>query len=52
MEIEFSADAASFNARLLRQDAPSPGGARCFAGRAAWTRDFVLTGVVLEAEPR
>jgi 4'-phosphopantetheinyl transferase EntD len=52
MEIEFSADAASFNARLLREDAPAPGGARCFAGRAAWTPDFVLAGVVLEAEPR
>ena len=52
MEIEFSADAASFNARLLREDAPGPGGVRCFAGRAAWTPDFVLAGVVLEAEPR
>jgi 4'-phosphopantetheinyl transferase EntD len=52
MEIEFSADAGSFHARLLREDAPGPGGARCLAGRAAWTREFVLAGVVLEAEPR
>ena len=52
MEVEFSADAASFRARLLREDAPAPGGVRCFAGRAAWTPDFVLAGVVLEAEPR
>jgi 4'-phosphopantetheinyl transferase EntD len=52
MEIEFSADASSFNARLLREDAPAPGGARCFAGRAAWTPDFVFAGVVIEAEPR
>ena len=52
MEIEFSADAASFEARLLREDAPGPGGARCFSGRAAWTPDFVLAGVVLEAQPR
>jgi 4'-phosphopantetheinyl transferase EntD len=52
MEIEFSADAASFSARLLRGDAPGPGGARCFGGRAAWTPDFVLTGVVHDAEPR
>lgn len=52
MEIEFSADAARFEARLLRVDAPGPGGRRSFAGRAAWTPDFVLAGVVLEAEPR
>jgi 4'-phosphopantetheinyl transferase EntD len=52
MEIEFSADATRFEARLLREDAPTAGGARCFAGRAAWTADFVLCGVVLEATPR
>jgi 4'-phosphopantetheinyl transferase EntD len=52
VEIEFSADASRFNARLLREDAPGLGGARYLAGRAAWTRDFVLAGVVLEAEPR
>jgi 4'-phosphopantetheinyl transferase EntD len=52
MEIEFSADATSFQARLLREDAPRPGGVGCFAGRAAWTPDFVLSGVLLEAEPR
>jgi hypothetical protein len=37
---------------VLRQDAPAAGGARCFTGRAAWTTDFVLAGVVLETEPR
>jgi 4'-phosphopantetheinyl transferase EntD len=52
MEIEFSADATRFEARLLREDAPRAGGVSCFAGRAAWTPDFVLAGVVLEAEPR
>jgi 4'-phosphopantetheinyl transferase EntD len=52
MEIEFSADATRFQARLLREDAPRPGGVSCFAGRAAWTPDFVLSGVVLEATRR
>jgi 4'-phosphopantetheinyl transferase EntD len=51
MEIEFSADATRFEARLLREDAPRAGAVSCFAGRAAWTPDFVLAGVVLEAEP-
>jgi 4'-phosphopantetheinyl transferase EntD len=52
MEIEFSAGARSFNARLLREDVPTPGGAPYLAGRAAWTPEFVLAGVVLETEPR
>jgi 4'-phosphopantetheinyl transferase EntD len=52
MEIEFNTDATRFDACLLREDAPGAGGARRFAGRAAWTRDFVFTGVVLEAESR
>jgi len=52
MEIEFSADAARFSARLLRENAPGAAGARCFEGRAAWTRDLVFAGVVLEAQPR
>ena len=52
MEVEFSADAASFRARLLREDAPAAAGARCFQGRAAWTRDLVFAGVVLETGPR
>jgi 4'-phosphopantetheinyl transferase EntD len=52
MEIEFSTDAASFSARLLRGDAPGAAGARRFEGRAVWTRDLVFAGVVLEAPPR
>lgn len=52
MEIEFSADPARFSARLLRENAPAAAGARRFEGRAAWTRDLVFAGVVLEAQPR
>ena len=52
MEIEFSADAARFSARLISEHAPSAAGARCFEGRAAWTRELVFAGVVLEAQPR
>jgi 4'-phosphopantetheinyl transferase EntD len=52
MEIEFSADASRFSARLLREGAPSAGGARRFEGRAAWTRDLVCSGVVLWDQPR
>lgn len=52
MEIEFSADAARFSARLLRENAPGAAGARRFEGRAAWTRELVFAGVVLEAQPR
>jgi len=51
MEIEFSPDASRFNARLLLESAPDAGGARRFEGRAAWSRDFVFTGVVLGAPP-
>jgi 4'-phosphopantetheinyl transferase EntD len=52
MEIDFSADAARFSARLLRAAAPGAGGARRFEGRLAWTRELVFAGVVLEAPPR
>lgn len=52
MEIEFSPGASRFSARLLRDSAPDAGGARRFEGRAAWSRDFVFAGVVLEAQPR
>lgn len=52
VEIEFSADARSFSARLLREDAPGPGGVRQLTGRSAWTREFVLAGVALEAQAR
>ncbi|HEY8154146.1 MAG TPA: 4'-phosphopantetheinyl transferase superfamily protein [Myxococcota bacterium] len=52
MEIDFSPDATRFSARLLREGAPDAGGARRFEGRAAWTRELVFAGVVLEAQPR
>ena len=49
MEIDFSPDAARFSARLINQRAPDAAGARRFEGRAAWTRELVFAGVVLEA---
>ena len=52
MEIEFSAGARSFSARLLREDVPRPGGVRLPRGARRLDPDFVLAGVVLEAEPR